>query len=141
MPQRRAFSWLALSLWTAGALAIARVVAVIANETAGRPEGAQALELCLWRLRSETTGLFWLALLCGGVVAGAALWIARRRWLGIARFGAIVSLATTLFVYVLRGWTIARPVDVAPTMSAVLEMGSPASCEGVVLSEALTLPK
>lgn len=37
--------------------------------------------------------------------------------------------------------SVVRPVDLAPTMSAVLEMGSPASCEGVVLSEALTLPK
>ncbi len=33
------------------------------------------------------------------------------------------------------------PVDLAPTMSAILEMGAPASNEGVVLFEALTLPK
>jgi predicted AlkP superfamily pyrophosphatase or phosphodiesterase len=34
-----------------------------------------------------------------------------------------------------------HPIDVAPTVSAILEMGAPASNEGVVLSEALTLPK
>lgn len=34
-----------------------------------------------------------------------------------------------------------HPIDVAPTMSALLEMGAPASSEGAVLSEALTLPK
>ena len=31
-----------------------------------------------------------------------------------------------------------HPTDVAPTMSAILEMGAPASNEGVVLFEALT---
>ena len=34
-----------------------------------------------------------------------------------------------------------HPTDVAPTMSAILEMGAPASNEGVVLFEALTLPR
>ena len=34
-----------------------------------------------------------------------------------------------------------HPIDVAPTMSAILEMGAPASNEGVVLFEALSLPK
>ena len=34
-----------------------------------------------------------------------------------------------------------HPIDVAPTMSALLEMGAPASNEGVVLFEALTLPR
>jgi len=34
-----------------------------------------------------------------------------------------------------------RAIDVAPTISALLEMGAPASNEGAVLSEALTLPK
>lgn len=37
--------------------------------------------------------------------------------------------------------TIARPTDLAPTVSAVLEMGAPASSEGAVLSEALILPR
>ena len=35
----------------------------------------------------------------------------------------------------------ASPVDLAPTMSAILEMGSPASSEGSLLNEALALPK
>lgn len=34
-----------------------------------------------------------------------------------------------------------RPVDLAPTVSAVLEMGAPASSEGLPLADALTLPK
>ena len=34
-----------------------------------------------------------------------------------------------------------HPTDLAPTMSELLEMGAPASSEGAVLSEALTLPK
>lgn len=36
---------------------------------------------------------------------------------------------------------VVRPVDLAPTVSAVLEMGAPASSEGVPLSEALALPR
>jgi hypothetical protein len=36
---------------------------------------------------------------------------------------------------------VVRPIDLAPTVSAVLEMGAPASNEGHALSEALTLPK
>ena len=36
---------------------------------------------------------------------------------------------------------LVHPIDLAPTVSAVLEMGAPASSEGTVLSEALTLPK
>jgi hypothetical protein len=34
-----------------------------------------------------------------------------------------------------------RAVDVAPTVSALMEMGSPAMNEGAVLFEALALPK
>jgi hypothetical protein len=36
---------------------------------------------------------------------------------------------------------VVRPIDLAPTVSAILEMGSPASSEGLVLSDALLLPK
>jgi hypothetical protein len=36
---------------------------------------------------------------------------------------------------------VPHPIDVAPTVSAVLELGSPASNEGVPLTEALLLPK
>lgn len=34
-----------------------------------------------------------------------------------------------------------HPIDVAPTVSALLELGAPASNEGVVLGEALSLPR
>jgi predicted AlkP superfamily pyrophosphatase or phosphodiesterase len=34
-----------------------------------------------------------------------------------------------------------RPIDIAATLSAVLEMGAPASNEGVILTDALVLPK
>lgn len=37
--------------------------------------------------------------------------------------------------------TQAQPIDLAPTVSAILEMGAPASSEGHVLSEATTLSK
>lgn len=37
--------------------------------------------------------------------------------------------------------TKARPIDLAPTLSALLEMGAPAHNEGEALSEALALPK
>jgi predicted AlkP superfamily pyrophosphatase or phosphodiesterase len=36
---------------------------------------------------------------------------------------------------------VVRPIDLAPTVSAILEMGSPASNEGTVLTDALVLPK
>ena len=35
----------------------------------------------------------------------------------------------------------ARPTDIAPTVSALLEMGAPASSQGAVLFEALTFQK
>ena len=37
--------------------------------------------------------------------------------------------------------SVVQPVDLAPTVSAILEMGAPASSEGSVLSEALLLSK
>jgi arylsulfatase A-like enzyme len=36
---------------------------------------------------------------------------------------------------------VARAVDVAPTVAALMELGNPASCEGHPISEALVLPK